>query len=268
MLASGLGHAWWKEAVQAYCYLRNVHDLVNGNKTPYELRFGQAFHGRILPFGCSVQYKPSSEKEYRMLQKFGPTTRLDIFAGYHVHNGGKWSGDYLVIDAEALTSSDSQYRAYVHRVKEVIQHGAFIFPMKEGTLRHEDPKDQERHITEANTVLGKETDVVARLPEDICYGGQSYYDMPIDDQCRHDADAWEIRGNYIARIHNVPRTNLFTPLEAEDPPPVSIDKTDLMRTTKTDLEHVDEMLIEDCWDGKKSIRYQTSISRVGWRNTI
>ena len=43
LLASGLAHVWWREALQAYCYLRNVHDLVRGNKTPYELRFKTAF---------------------------------------------------------------------------------------------------------------------------------------------------------------------------------------------------------------------------------
>ena len=65
-----------------------------------------------------------------MIQKFGPKTRRGIFAGYHMHNGGKWSGDYLVVDADAFTSTPSSKSAYVHRVKEITHDGLIVFPVK------------------------------------------------------------------------------------------------------------------------------------------
>ena len=63
-------------------------------------------------------------------------------------------------------------------------------------------------------------------------------------------DEWVVQGDYLIRVHKFPRMCLFTPLEAEDPPPVPIDKIDVMRTTRTDIENIDEQVIEDCWDGK------------------
>ena len=34
LLQSGLCHAWWREAMRAYCYNRNISDAVEDGKTP------------------------------------------------------------------------------------------------------------------------------------------------------------------------------------------------------------------------------------------
>ena len=59
LFASGLGHVWWREAMHAYCYLRNIHGVVEieTKKPRYELRFGQPFGGHILPFSCSCRVR-------------------------------------------------------------------------------------------------------------------------------------------------------------------------------------------------------------------
>ena len=57
-------------------------------------------------------------------------------------------------------------------------------------------------------------------------------------------------GSYIVRVHNAPRIALFTPKEVVCPPPIPIDRIDVMRVTTTDSDNVDEMRIEDVWDGK------------------
>ena len=128
LLQSGLTHQWWREAMRAYCYNRNASDVVEGGKTPYEHRFGQPFGGLLLPFGCSVEYKPESERETKKLQKFGSKLRPGIFMGHHAHNGGAWSGDYYIVDAEAFAGSPDTQRAYVHRVKEILHDGKMVFP--------------------------------------------------------------------------------------------------------------------------------------------
>ena len=156
--------------MQGYCTLRNSHDKVRDGRTPYELRHGQPFGGKTLQFGCGINYKPSSTTEVWLIQKFGPKTRPGIFIGYHMHNGGLWSGDYLVVDAEAFTSTPSSRTAYVHRVKEITHHGEVKFPVKDGTLKQPDPVDHDRHVTEANAVFGKEEDDLARLPRDLTFG--------------------------------------------------------------------------------------------------
>ena len=50
-------------------------------------------------------------------------------------------------------------------------------------------------------------------------------------------DEWVIQGDYLIRVHRFPRMCLFTPLEAEDPPPIPIEKIDVMRATRTDTEN-------------------------------
>ena len=117
LLQAGLGHAWWREAMRAYCYNRNISDIVEGGVTPYEHRFKQPFPGMLLPFGCVVEYKPESDREIKKLQKFGTKLRPGIFMGHHSHTGGTWSGDYYVVGADAFTGSCDAQRAYVHRVK-------------------------------------------------------------------------------------------------------------------------------------------------------
>ena len=46
--------------MECYTYLRNVTDLLSDGKTPYERRFGQPFHGPIIPFGSLVEYHPAT----------------------------------------------------------------------------------------------------------------------------------------------------------------------------------------------------------------
>ena len=116
--------------MRAYCYNRNISDVISDGKTPYELRFGQPFHGVLLPFGCRVEYKPESDRETKKLQKFGSKLRPGIFMGHHSHNGGAWSGDYYVVGAEAFTTSTDTQRAYVHRVQEIMHDGELVFPSR------------------------------------------------------------------------------------------------------------------------------------------
>ena len=50
LLQSGLGHKWWANFMECYCYLRNMQDLLSEGKTPYERRFGIPFNGPVIPF--------------------------------------------------------------------------------------------------------------------------------------------------------------------------------------------------------------------------
>ena len=66
------------------------------------------------------------------------------------------------------------------------------------------------------------------------------------------ADEWSVRGDYVARVHHMPRVALLVPTEAVDPPHVPLDRIDVMRVTTTDSDNVDELSIEDVWGGKLS----------------
>ena len=54
--------------------------------------------------------------------------------GYHVHSGGKWSGDHLVVDAEMYAAHAEEFSAHVHHVKEVVFVENFNFPVHGGTI--------------------------------------------------------------------------------------------------------------------------------------
>mgnify|MGYP003320934909 CR=1 FL=1 len=73
---------------------------------------------------------PSSKQEVDMMQKFGPKTRPGIFAGYHSFNGGKWSGDYLVVDAEALASCPSTQSTCASHQRDCAR-GKVSFPVRD-----------------------------------------------------------------------------------------------------------------------------------------
>ena len=91
--------------MMCFCWLRNVHDVRADGKTAYKARFGEDFDGPIIPFGCAVSYKPSRPKDIGRLAKLGEKTCEGIFMGYHLHSGGRWSGDVDILDSLELTTA-------------------------------------------------------------------------------------------------------------------------------------------------------------------
>ena len=66
-------------------------------------RHSRKFEGRPLPFGAKIRYLPSAEKEVEKREKLESSLRDAIFIGYRMHTGGRWTGQYQLIDAEAFT---------------------------------------------------------------------------------------------------------------------------------------------------------------------
>ena len=60
LMQSGLNEAWWSDAIECFCFLKDVIDPTADGKTSYEKRFGVKFSGPLYPFGCEITYKPSS----------------------------------------------------------------------------------------------------------------------------------------------------------------------------------------------------------------
>ena len=71
LLQSGLEGKWWADSEECYCYLRNVHDLLSDEKTPYDWRFSEPSRGPIIPFGSMVEYHPISTQDRSRLHQFG-----------------------------------------------------------------------------------------------------------------------------------------------------------------------------------------------------
>eukprot|EP00959_Pyramimonas_sp_CCMP1952_P268377 5611436-Pyramimonas_sp.AAC.1 len=61
--------------------------------------------------------------------------------GYHLHSGGRWSGDYIVLDTATYAKNPDGELCHVHRVKDIIiPDGKVTYPVKGGTLRHHNPE--------------------------------------------------------------------------------------------------------------------------------
>ena len=83
-----------------------------------------------------------------------------------------------MVDAEAFTTSTDTQRAYVHRVKEIMQDGGLIFPVKDGILLPADPVDRACARVERDTVLQPEQGPLEKVAEDLTYDQES---VPDDD---------------------------------------------------------------------------------------
>ena len=80
-----------KPAMQCYCFLRNVVDILHTRHTPWYERFGSDFCGYIIPLGAQIEYKPITEADKKRLPKYGNGRLSGIFLVYKDHHGGKFS---------------------------------------------------------------------------------------------------------------------------------------------------------------------------------
>eukprot|EP00959_Pyramimonas_sp_CCMP1952_P462952 9484103-Pyramimonas_sp.AAC.1 len=124
---SGRGHEWWKEATQAWCCGRNFTTRPRRGVaatmdaytdfSSHEVHFGESFKGHIVPCGTRICWKCLDPDPNESAVKFDETIRKGFFMGYHLHSGGRWSGDYLVIDAATYAENPGGEHWHVHRVK-------------------------------------------------------------------------------------------------------------------------------------------------------
>ena len=140
LLQSGLSEDWWKQAIQCFCFLRNIVDkLPDDNVTAYERRFGVKFDGPILPFGCEVTFQPSYKGDIARLHKYGSKVLSGIFMGYSQQAGGTWSGDLLIADWEELEKADHVSEITMKRFKAKEVHSVklvdFVFPVSAGRMK-------------------------------------------------------------------------------------------------------------------------------------
>ena len=101
--------------------------------TPYQQRFGE-FKGLRIPFGAECQYVKFDDNKADKAQPIGPKTHKGIFAGYDTHAGGKWSGDYWIIDATALHEAEAIRNVQPVRVKVISPIDIYKFPVKSGAV--------------------------------------------------------------------------------------------------------------------------------------
>ena len=123
--------------------------------TPYQSRFLKNFKGPVYPFGCEVQYKPSSPKELAAIHNYGEKILSGIFVGYSERAGGEWNGDLLIADWDQIENAERAADVKIKRcpaseVKVCKLNGKFRFPVKEGSLKQPPSNSTHAHKRASN----------------------------------------------------------------------------------------------------------------------
>ena len=145
MAQAGIPHRMWPWAARHFCLMRNVvpRKGVSINQTPWMLRHGEPFKGRLIPFGARIRFlmpeipqssKPSeiTGKEKARTEhtpKMGEKALCGVFLGYHMDPGCKWnSGDYYVAELKnfeklnfnTMRSNEPDEMGRYHTFREVV----------------------------------------------------------------------------------------------------------------------------------------------------
>ena len=237
-----------------------------------------------MPFGCKIRYLPHAEREVEQREKLDPSLRDGIFVGYRSHSGGKWTGQYEVLDCDAYAkvAGGSGRKAYVHAVSEVYIPGSAgddqekhpTFPVADGRLSEAAPTADDEESSEelVNNVESLQTEMEETLlsstrashdhdpngPQNAGGVGDRANETAEEESAAgvSDQDSWRIEGDYLVRVHLVPRTTLFSPVDVpNDPPPIDVRHIEVLRTTKPPFagtQWPDMNVIEDAWSGNPS----------------
>ena len=170
-----------------------------------------------------------------------------LFLGYALYAGGIWKGDVLVVDFEELETMDaSEIYSKILNAKEVIfpKQGEFIFPIADGRIKTLGGDQDLRTST-----LVRHRPIQGEGHVDFL--GESEGSLPQPHDSFSDAgeainDFWSMSGNFIFRHHVEPRVKLYSPREESFPIPVKY--IDVSRTTRTNLDVMQERRIDDYWD--------------------
>ena len=255
LLQTGPDEHWWADSMECCTYLQNIQALLSDGKTPYDRRFGEPFKGPIIPFGSLVEYYPISAKDQSRIHQFGKKVSPGLFPGYALYGEGIWKGDILVADIEELETMDASEN-YSKRLnaQEVIfpkEHGKFIFPAADGRIKLSGGDQELRTPT-----LIREHPIRGEGQRDFLRESEGSLPPPQDsfpDAGDAINDFWSMSGSFIYRHHAEPRVKLYSPREESFPVPLKY--IVVSRTTKTNLDVMQERRVDDYWniDGSREL---------------
>jgi len=191
LLASGLPHRFWPHAVRHCCTSRNVSRRPDGSSTPWELRHGEKFKGKMIPFGAAVTYlRPDKgqRKGAAKKLKYDPSGSKGVFLGWHMAPGIQFRGDYLIADLDSFLNDQSEI--VIYRVRNVREHESVNFPIRIAADRaYADAlRDRERAALDAERDKRQpgEADVEIcdgdAVAETVGEGGDDVVSAPLPDQ--------------------------------------------------------------------------------------
>ena len=97
---SGLSKRWWSRASRYFTLMYNATMKDENGSTAWARRFGQPATFPLIPFGSLVHYKSGTKKHNAGENKFGPSSSRGLYMGCYMHDGSRWSKDFLVVDLD------------------------------------------------------------------------------------------------------------------------------------------------------------------------
>lgn len=198
----------------------------------------------------------------------------EFFMGYHLHSGGKWPGDNLVIGQTVYSTAARHCGLCVHHVREVLSDPPWSFLARCIVL------PSERHNNDVGLTI--DDGMIRRTPTDFDYTAHGAHDTRRSSVMRYLSspkriaegpgsesdllpnDEWILKAGALFRKHNKPRRAMFRPVECDEPLPIPMDTIDITRCTTTSLDTIDEGRIVDVWDGTVHDTRLSLFFRLGW----
>ena len=154
MVASGFESSWWEPASTCWSFQTNITARARwpGEKkaSAYERRHSERCRAELIPFGAMVEFMKTPFPQNKPAP-FSEKATVGLMVGYEVHPGGRWAGDYHVVEYEPLRANPDitfrQMRRHIHRIKEVWM-----------------VRDKDRQI---RYPLGERKRAIARLPPEL-----------------------------------------------------------------------------------------------------
>ena len=81
LLQAGLSHVYWPQALEHSCTAFNISHPNGIEYSPWYKRFGEGFKGKMLPFGCRVDYWVGTKSQRKKRPRFEPTSEPGVFLG-------------------------------------------------------------------------------------------------------------------------------------------------------------------------------------------
>ena len=116
--------------------------------TPYQRRFGIDFKGKLVPFGAEIRYMHFEGGRAVRNHPIGDKTHPALFMGYVQYPGGKWTGDYWVLDFDKIASASSINNLHCKRVKDIVVPEYFVFPLSTGKLKQPELADGQSFVSD------------------------------------------------------------------------------------------------------------------------
>ena len=143
LVQAGFPLHFWPLAMQHHAVAVNASPQLNGKEAPWQLRFGEEFPGKIIPFGAKVLFWNNPKRADNTSGKLSPTSNEGVFLGYHVQPGHSWKGEYLVAKLEALDYHVEHKSITIQRTKRLeLPSDGFIFPLRAAQEANEPKPDK------------------------------------------------------------------------------------------------------------------------------